>query len=287
MAGTGTKWAIGCGIGCGLVLIILGGAGTCSYFAVKRVQEKAEGLDEGFAELRDTFGEPAEFVPAPDGTIDPSRLTVFLAVRDGMAPTRTEVSDMLTTLDEGGNWIGKAQAGFKLIPALMGFIADRNRVLLEEGMGVGEYQHIYALAYYVLLRKDPADGPSFVLTDDNDDEDSNVRMNWGSSGDEEDIRENRARMVRGHVHDLQLAILENQLQAFTATLPAGTDPSDDPWGSQLSAEVEAMQAESLRFAWEDGLPEPLGVSLEPYRARLEASYDPMTAIIEVGLAEQH
>jgi hypothetical protein len=288
MAGAGRKWAIGCGIGCGLMVIILGGVGTCSFFAFKDLQREAEGLDEGFAELHASYGEADEYTPSPDGTIAPARVETFLAARDSMAAARARTSDMLATLDAGGNWIAKAKAGLELVPALMGFIAERNRVLLDAGMGVGEYQYIYTLAYYGLLAKSPGDGPSFVLADDeHEDDGGNVRMTWSAGGDEEEVRERRARKVRRYVHDLQLAILENQLAAFAATLPAGADPAGDPWGGQLVAEVAAMRAESLRFAWEEGLPAPLRDSLAPYRGRLEALYDPMTAIIEVGLAEEH
>ena len=75
---------------------------------------------------------------------------------------------MLHTLDGDGNWIAKAQVGWKMIPALLSFIGERNEILLNRNMGVGEYQHIYALSYFVLLDKDPGDGPGFVLAGDDE-----------------------------------------------------------------------------------------------------------------------
>ena len=46
-----------------------------------------------------------------------------------------------------------------------------------------------------------------------------------------------------------------------------------------------MDRESLRILWEEGLPEQIRASLEPYRDRLDATYDDMTSILEMGLIE--
>ena len=55
----------------------------------------------------------------------------------------------------------------------------------------------------------------------------------------------------------------------------------------LGAEVEALKLESLRFPWEEGLPEQIRASLEPYRDRLAATYDPLTSVIEMGLTDEN
>ncbi len=286
MAGTGKQWAIGCGVGCGLMLIILGGLGTMSYFTVKELKERADGLDTTFEELQTRFGDATDFVPRPDGVITAGRMETFLIIRDDMAPFREEMSDMLHTLDGSGNWIAKAQAGLKLVPALLGFIGERNEILVSRDMGVGEYQYIYALSYFVLLAKDPADGPSFVLAGDDEAEDGNVHVNWGDHNDEAGIRESRAKRVRAFVNDVQVVVLDNQLAAYRASLPGNTDLAGDSWGAALSAELAAMRLETLRFPWEEGLPEQIRSSLAPYRDRLDATYDPMTSIIEMGLTDE-
>lgn len=287
MASTGKKWLIGCGIGCGLMAIVFGAAGTCAYIGIRQLKEKADSLDGSFEEVKTRFGEPADFTPSPDGTISPERMETFLAIRDDMGPVRGRISGMLSTLDGSSHVIAKARAGMQLVPSLLTFVGERNEVLVAHGMGVGEYQYIYALSYFVLLGKDPGDGPGFALADDNEGNDEgNVRVNWGHSGDKADVREGRAKQVRSFVHDLQVEVLDNQVAAYLAALPAGTDPASDEWGASLLAEQRAMQRESLRFPWEEGLPAPLRDSLEPYRDRLDASYDPMTSIIEMGLTDE-
>ena len=46
-----------------------------------------------------------------------------------------------------------------------------------------------------------------------------------------------------------------------------------------------MNRESLRFLWEEGMPAQIRESLEPYRFRLDGTYDDMTSILEMGLVE--
>ena len=192
----------------------------------------------------------------------------------------------LNILDsDGGNWMAKAQAGVKMVPALLGFINQRNQVLLEQDMGVGEYQYIYALSYFVLLENDPSDGPGFQLSGDDHSDNGNVNVNWNSSDGDEDTREDRAARVRRFVNNIQSEVMASQLEAYRASLPAGADLASDPWGAQLSAEVEALKLESLRFPWEEGLPEQIRASLEPYRDQLAATYDPLTSVIEMGLTD--
>ncbi len=284
MAGTGKKWAMGCGIGCGLMIIILGGIGACSYVGIKKFKDQAEGLDATYEQVQTRFGDPSDFVPSPDGTISPERVEAFLTIRDDMEPVRTSMSDMLQTLDGDASWLAKAQAGFKLVPGILSYIGERNKVLLANDMGVGEYQHIYALSYFVLLVKDPSDGPGFVITGDND-ESENSGVNWGFNSDSKGVHKKRATRVRTFVNDVQVVVLANQLEAYKATLPVGTDLAADSWGSALEAELQAMKLETLRFPWEEGLPEPIRTSLEPYRDRLDQSYDAMTSTIEMGLTE--
>ena len=53
--------------------------------------------------------------------------------------------------------------------------------------------------------------------------------------------------------------------------------------AQLSTEAASLESEHLKLLWEDGLPDHVRASLDPFRSRLEASYDPMTSILEMGL----
>jgi hypothetical protein len=288
MAGAGKKWLIGCGIGCGFFVLVMGGIGTVGYFSVKKFADRADRIEVTFDRMDAEYGEPSDFVPEIDGRVPGPRMEVFLAVRDDMSGVQQEVSGLFRTLDgeSGAGVIDKIKAGMKFIPSLFIFIEERNNIMLNHGMGVGEYQYIYSLAYYGLLGKDPSDGPGFTVVSD-DDEHEEDGWSWdinAGDDDEEEIAENRAREVRGFVNRVQSRVVENQLAALDeAGFVNGLD--FDVWRAELAAEVAAMDLESLRFLWEEGMPAQIRESLEPYRTRLDATYDDMTSILEMGLVE--
>ena len=289
MAGTGKKWLIGCGIGCGFFVLVLGGVGTVGYFGVKKFADRAERIEATFDRMDAEYGHPSEFVPEIDGSIPADRMEVFLMVRAEVRDVQQEVSGMFRTLDGKGEsgFIAKAKAGMKFIPSLLIFIEERNGFMLDHGMGVGEYQYIYSLAYYGLLDKDPSDGPGFsVVTDDDDEEENGWQWNVNTGDDDdEDIRDKREQEVRRFVNRVQSRVAANQLEALDANAGYLEGLDFDTWRAELAAEVAAMDRESLRLLWEEGLPIHIRDSLEPYRDRLDATYDDMTSILEMGLVE--
>ena len=62
MGGAAKKLGIGCGIGCGVVLLVLGGIGTCGYMGVRKIVDRAEitRLGEGLRALEAILGLRAE-----------------------------------------------------------------------------------------------------------------------------------------------------------------------------------------------------------------------------------
>lgn len=284
MAGAAKKWFIGCGIGCGLFILIIAGVGTVSYLGIKQAVDHGENIEEGFEELRAAYGGPAKYVPPVDGAVAADRMEVFLAARDFMSADRKTAGDVLRTLDgievdgKSPNFIDKAKAGIKLIPSMMTFIDQRNQALLEQGMGLGEYLYIYSMAYYVVLEKDLVDGPSFKISgDDNNDDGS---FHWETTtGDSDDSKADRAKQIRRYLHGIHLAMARNQLESL--------DQLGDTGGirDQLEAEIATMKDEPLRLLWETSMPLNMRMSLEMYRDRLDASYDPMVNVLESGLVE--
>lgn len=294
MAGAGKKWLMGCGIGCGLVLISLGGIGTCGYFGFQKIKEGADRIEVTVGEMEARFGQIEDYTPQVDGRIPAATMEVFLAARDGMAAERESMSAMFRTLEEdgGGNVIAKIKAGLRFIPSMIVFVEQRNQALLNEGMGLGEYYHIYTLAYHNMLDKDLGDGPSFDIEgDDEEESESPVRFGVRTNDGDDGARERRQRRRREFVNRTQRRILANQLQALdsldAAALSMGglSGLDRDTWRATLAAEVEAMRNEHLRLPWEEGLPPQIRASLEPYRDRLEASYDEMTAVLEMGMGD--
>lgn len=281
MAGAAKKWVVGCGIGCGLMVIIAGGIGTCAYVSVKKIADGAEGMEEGFETLDAAYGGVGEFVPEADGAIRAERMEVFLDVREDLVAARSELGGMLETLDEDGpgNVLDKIKAGMGFIPGIFRFTNERNQVLIDRGMGLGEYTHIYTVAYYSWLEKPVSDGPGFTINDDNDDG-GDVRWRVESTGGR-DVYERREEDVRRYIHDIHVELLANQIAAAEV---AGLD---EVWLAELRAESERLADLRRGLLWERELPAQLRDSLEPYRVRLEESYEPIMNAVETGTMTHH
>ena len=55
MASTNQKWLIGCGVGCGMVLLVTALIGGGIFFAVKDVVKEAESIDGSFEAMEEAF----------------------------------------------------------------------------------------------------------------------------------------------------------------------------------------------------------------------------------------
>lgn len=285
MAGSARNWLIGCGIGCGLVVVLIAGFGAAGFFGVRHVMDRAERLEAASDSLAARFGTAESWAPPPDGRLDPARVEAFLEARRQMAPVRARASRTIATLDgDGGGVTAKVSAGVSLVPHVLSLIQARDRALLSAGMGPGEYRFLYSVAYFGLLGKDPADGPGFRLSGNSGSGREGTSWTIGSKeervdgGERADVRRRRGNAVRETLNRTQAANLGRQLEQLEAA--GGADPA---WRDALAAEVAALAVEPRRLAWEQGLPAALRSVLEPYRDRLEQEYDALTGALELGL----
>lgn len=272
MASNGKKWAIGCGVGCGLALLVTLLVGGGLFMAVRDVVQEAESIEESSRNLAAEYGEAEEYTPTADGSIPADRMAAFVAVRTDMAEPAEKLSRIIYLLDDddgvevqAGAW-EKIKAGLSLIPSVMGYLQTRNEVLLQHGMGNGEYMYIYSMAYFGYLGKEVSDGPNVKLTGE---EEQQQGFTFKVEGQEQ-TREDREREIRRHVHRLHTAFLDNQIAV------AGERPD-------LLAEREALRNHSRRLLWEEGLPEAVRASIAPYAAELDESYIPILNMVEVGM----
>jgi len=273
MAGAVKKWAIGCGIGCGipLILVVIIGGFAANIFKDFGGETKERQIVQ--EELEELYGDSDEFAPNADGSLDPDRLDVFLAIRHEFLEAGAELSGHLTKLDSDVTWLTKASSGVKMVPALVTYGKVRVQTLLEMGMGLGEYQYIYTLAYFNVLAIDPNSGPGFLLDESDFDRDDDGPY-IGTSVE-----------VLQFINAAQRDWLSLQLEAHESTLPASTKMQDDEWGAQLLAEKRALVKDRERLMWADGLPDLTAASFAPYRARLQGTHDPMLMLIEIGLSD--
>jgi hypothetical protein len=289
MASNTWKWVLGCGIGCLVVAAIVVALGVGGFFVVKDTfKDVAQGIEKAEQAkrlLEERYGRIHDFRPRPDGRIPPERIEAFLRVRELMAPALDGLDGTLRVLsdrtpdgeDSRGGTMGKVRAGMGLIPQLLGYFGARNQALLDGEMGLGEYHYMYAVVFYAWLGKSPADGPPFRLSGDEQ------RHDWsGDFGaeDESAVLEERLERTSRGLNRKLLPVLRNQLVVLDQD---GAAPNGGLWRGILAAEIASMESDPERLPWADGVPEVIAISLEPFRASLEASYREMCNAVEMGV----
>ena len=283
---TASKWLIGCGIGCGVVILLAVILGLGGYFFVKNIVDGFEETEAIADTLKERYGEIKEFAPDREGAIRQGRLEAFLSVRNSMKPVRETLESSLHILSEEESEsqfedeptpgvLTKIKTGFGIIPLIAEFYAKRNQALLDAEMGLGEYYFIYVVSYYSWLGKSPGDGLEYNLRDE-DEEDRGVYWRRGKSEDLED----RLDSVLKQLNRQTLPMLQNQFAKLTGI---DVSPIRDPWREALAAEIEAMETDRFRLPWQDGLPDALEASLRPFRGRLEVGYSKILNSLEMVL----
>jgi hypothetical protein len=282
---TTKKWLVGCGIGCGVIVLILIALGITGYLFFKNIAEEFKDYDALMTTLTERYGSIKDFTPNPDGTIGPERLELFLAVREAFGPVREKLEISFKTLQ---NRVGQSEieikkpknifqmikTGVGLIPQIGEFMKSRNQALLDTGMGMGEYYYIYVISFYSWLGYKPEDGPDFEIVGPDDE-----RRSW----DQEEVLEERRDINLRRLHRMLLPMLHNQLEKLPASDSADIS---DQWHKDLEAEIEAMEADRYRLPWQDGLPDVIESSLQPFRYKLEQSYNKMTNPLELTFEQR-
>ncbi len=283
---TAAKWLIGCGIGCGVVILLLVFAGVGGFFFFKNIVRGLEETEAIADVLTERYGSIKDFCPDHGGAIGPERIEVFLSVRNFMEPVKEKLESSIIILSDeeresqfkeepSPGVLIKIKTGFGIIPLMAEFYTRRNQALLDAEMGLGEYYFIYVVSYYSWLGKSPGDGLEYNLVE-KDDEKKNVYWRRGRSENLEDRQDD----VLKQLHRQILPMLKNQVAKLTGI---DVSPIRDPWRESLAAEIEAMELDRFRLPWQDGLPDVLEASLKPFQGRLEVSYSNVLNALEIAL----
>ena len=285
----------GCLMGCGcLVLVSILGFGGWIGATVLKTRGAMAARDA----LDAAYPGQEEYVPPFDDAFDPDRLQRYLAVRSELLgscadfdavlgafaemeargdaidgrdgePSLTEVLGMLQGT---GGLVGKAMG-------LAGNVADyqvrRDRALLAQGMGLGEATWIQAAACYGLLGHEPV----FLMPEQD---------RHGRNG----FRRRLNTLVRGMVAR-HLAELKGALDPAPGAVPPGDAAPAEADAALVAriaawqAELDALEADSHRLPFQDGLPAAMAASLQPYRAELERTWCEATSGLDLMRGEGH
>lgn len=286
MASRRSKWLIGCGAGCGLVVIALIAAVVAVSVYVGRSFEGVGEAEQSYREWVSSYGEVEEFVPPPDGAMPAERVEIFLSVRESLGGPQRELTEVFAdfppddVIDEERILfviLGAVRGIAGLVGPISSYVDQRHRLLQEAGMGPGEYVYIYSVAYYSWLGRSPGEGPRITKETGERLREAKGEPLFNDSDSPFD-----ADRVRRRYRRYMLGLLRNQL----AALPGPEEgPGYEEWRSTLEAEIRRFESRPDRLAWQEGLPPVIEASLEPYRARFEATWDGATNPFELPLQE--
>ena len=264
MKKTASYWLLGCGIGCGLIVLVIVGLMASGAFFVRGMVKEFDQVKESQKALEERFGPAQDFTPWPDGAIPAERMEAFLGVREASAEARAQLAENLAVLptnqDEAkdienkppfekiGSIFDITRASFGFASSIGALLQSRNQALLETGMGMGEYAYIYVLSYYA-TGNHPVDDSLQGLPMPN----------------------TAARRVADELRQS----LQHQLEALPEDAAAD-------WRARLEAEVALLEEDHGRLPWKEDVPAAIETSIAPYRERLEAQYEPAANPFELG-----
>jgi len=279
------KWLMGCGIGCGAVVLIgiilvVGGV-----VFVRNMVNSFEESEDILKELTEKYGKINEYCPSSSGAIAAERMEAFLKTREIIKPEIQELEHTIDILSKeyeekqtekkgSAGVLKKIRTGIGLIPKIAEFLKKRNQALLDVEMGIGEYYYIYSLAYYCWLDKPIIDGVPININKNNEFD----FQHWEYEESEEIRRDLSVR----ELHKIILPMLKNQYEKL---MQNPDKEISENWRRALEKEIKDMEANRYRLVWRDGMPEVIVNSLRPYKDRLEASYSSILNNIEL-LMEQ-
>ena len=281
MAKTGQKVLLGCGIGCGLIivvgLIVGGGIGLL----LKDVASSFKQAEKTGEILVERYGEAEDYDLPAFGIVATDRIEAFLAVRETTTEARTGIVTAIAKLEDEDNdrkgvreIVNKIKAGVGVGTEIGRLLEARNTTLIDVGMGIGEYTYIYCLTYYALLGHSPTDGP---------DGGKDIRIGRGgkfmhvSEGDDDGTGHGGYRQVRRD--------LRRMLKREAYAIGEDTAEEEKAWRARIETELERMSDDRSYVPWQIDMPEPMANALEPYADRLDATYAPLVNLFELIPAE--
>lgn len=273
MSGTASKWITGCAVGCFVVLLVAGVLAWVGYRWTRGAIEKADQAAAEERQLEERFGEVRDFRPPLDDGFSEERFEVFLSIRDQLTPARESLAEVVAGFapahDGGQPTTGwrTAGAGVRLAPRVLELGGARNRALLDNGMGLGEYMWYYSLAYHAFLGRPPAESELHRYLEERRAAGSTMQVSIGGDLEPDGVAWRQHRDLLAMLHHLSEDL--------------AADPDANSWRETVDAEVMAVAADPDRVPWQDGLPETLAAQFEPFGRRIEATYSPATNIFEL------
>ncbi len=252
------KFLIGCAVVTAVLALLLIGGGIFvgKWFASQLPDtDRVESFEQ---QMADRFGPVSDFVPPADGVYDPSRVAIFVDLRERIVDLGRPVAEGYDELGRGDRVGGRSLSGIisgarwtmRLLRNSLEYVAVVDSVLLDAGMGRGEFTHYQLLLLHGYLDVDP----------------EALLEPLQQRPEEDDARKVIEKLVREFGDEARRSF-ESQLRLARSVADARTHPE---WVARLEAALrESGDDES--FPLSDPLPPSLRAAFDTHDDRLEAT----------------
>ena len=271
------KLLIGCAVAVGVcvAVLVVGGILVGSWVRGKLPDTKQ--LEQMQTQLHERFGAPEAFVPPVNGVPSRDRIEQFVAVRESLATHRANAAANLATfmhvvkrarpdgrpvMEKIVDAISVAKGGTLMAGSMVDYFRTRDRLLLANAMGEGEYSYYYGLTSFAWLQWDPLAKPEV--------REALQRVEFL----------NEVENARSRYGKLLARQLENTHKALEGK--AGRTPAEEAALGVLRTELDAANRTD-QFPFLGQVPAAAAAALEPYRARLQAALPQDPAEIALDL----
>jgi len=283
MAKKSSRILMGCGIGCGAIILILIGLGVSGYLFVKDKFKDFEAVETLSKQLDAEYGPASQFTPSED-TISDAKIAVFLKIRQSVADAAANLSDKSSSIKDKidemehnddssvSDVLFLIKQGMGSFPKIAEYLKARNQTMLENNMGLGEYYFIYITSYFSYLKNSPEDGPPFPVME-NKGSSSGIHVEVKTSSGRKNSIKYRGMIITGYIQDMVVPMLKRLLKKGV---------NNQELADAIKQELVLIDKDSSRLPWQDGLPAKWLKVLEKHKIALENSYYKVTNPIELG-----
>lgn len=258
------KFMIGCGIVVGAILLISIVSSWIFVRSLRNQLPKIDALHEQEEQLVTRYGKLDEYTPQLNGRIAPDRMELYLSIRESLPENTHLFVDALDEVSQQEKEIHEAKGLEKLKQGLrmaksgvgvarvtMMYLSARDSLLLVNEMSPGEYLYLTVVGAVCDLQWSPP----------------RCRTEGAESNSTSDsVKPGRTRASFGQIYRRQL---ENALRDLRGRESLSEDQQE--WMKALEAALEHGRIGDERVPFEGDLPASLKESIEPYRARLQAT----------------
>ncbi len=258
------KFMIGCGIVVGAILLISIVSSWIFVRSLKNQLPEMNALHKQEEQLVTRYGKLDEYTPPLNGRIAPDRMELYLNIRESQPVDTRRFVDALEEVSQqekeihDAKGLNKLKQGLRMAKSGVGvarvtmmYLSARDSLLLVNEMSPGEYLYLTVVGAVCDLQWSP---PRCRAGGDEPDSTSNF------------VKPGRTRASFGQIYRRQL---ENALRDLRGR--ESLSDNEQEWMKALEDALEHGRIGDDRVPFEGDLPASLKESIEPYRARLQAT----------------